>query len=186
LLKPPVGRAILPRMGPRGRAGELIVRSVGSETIVYERRTHRAHCLGPVAAAVWQEYCSGGDAAGIAERLSSRGEPLDQTTVAVALRRLERAGLVEPGLDRRLELDAAAPPGAADEAGRRAALRRVATLTGLAVLSIVTPAPAQVATCLPNGSSCTNSGQCCNACCNAQNFKCTGGGPCLPGAAARR
>jgi hypothetical protein len=170
----------------RVRRGDLIVRQVGPETVVFDRRQHRAHCLGPLAAAVWRSCDSRYSTAEIARRVSAaREEPIDEIAVRVALRRLERAGLI----DGRASWPAEASPGAHGAptgAGRREALRRVAALTGLAVLSIVAPLPAQVATCLPNGTSCTSSAQCCGACCNSANFKCTGGGPCLPGAPALR
>jgi hypothetical protein len=170
------------------RSGDLIVRQVGPETVVFDRRQHRAHCLGPLAAAVWRSCDSRYSTAEIAQRVSAaRGEPVDEIAVRLALRRLERAGLI----DARASWPAEASPeagGAPTGTGRREALRRVAALTGLAVLSIVAPSPAQVAaTCIPNGSGpCTSSAQCCNSCCNANNFRCTGGGPCLPGAPVRR
>jgi hypothetical protein len=170
------------------RSGDLIVRQVGPETVVFDRRRHRAHCLGPLAAAVWRSYDSRYSTAEIAQRVSAaRGEPIDELAVRVALRRLERAGLIDGLASWPAEASPGAPA-APTGAGRRAALRRVAALTGLAVLSIVAASPAQVAaTCLPNGGGpCTSSSQCCNSCCNAQNNKCTGGGPCLPGAPVRR
>jgi hypothetical protein len=172
------------------RAADLIVRQVGPETVVYDRRRHRAHCLGPLAAAVWRSSESGRSTSEIARRVSAaRGEPVDETAVRVALRRLERAGLIEG----RTPWPVAASPeahGAPSGPGRREALRRVAALTGLAVLSVVAPAPAQVAaTCIPTGGGqnpCTRSSECCSGCCNAANNKCTGGGTCLPNALQRR
>lgn len=159
------------------------MRQVGPETVVYDRRRHRAHCLGPLAAAVWRECDGGRSTAEIAERVrAARGEPIDEATVEVALRRLERARLVEGRAPRRREADSGRQ-GAPGGAGRREALRRVAALTGLAVLSVVTPSPAQVASCIPTGGGqnpCTRSSQCCSGCCNASNNKCTGGGACLP------
>jgi len=169
------------------RSGDLIVRQVGPETVVYDRRRHRAHCLGPLAAAVWRSRESGRSPAEIARAVSAGWrEPVDETMVQVALRRLERAGLIDGRAQPSGEAGSASR-GAPAGAGRREALRRVAALTGLAVLSVAAPSPAQVATCIPNGGGpCTSSAQCCNACCNANNNKCTGGGPCLPGAAVRR
>lgn len=171
----------------RVRKGDLIVRQVGPETVVFDRRQHRAHCLGPLAAAVWRSCDSQHSTAEIAERVSAeRGEPVDEIAVRVALRRLERAGLIDGGASWPVEAGPGAPA-APGGAGRREALRRVAALTGLAVLSVVTPSPAQVAaTCVRNGQPCTSSAQCCNACCNANNNRCTGGGPCLAGAPAGR
>jgi hypothetical protein len=169
------------------RRGDLIVRQVGPETVVFDRRQNRAHCLGPLAAAVWRSCDSRYSTAEIARRVSAaRAEPVAEIAVRVALRRLERAGLIDGRASRPAE---AGPEvhAASTAAGRREALRRVAALTGLAVLSVVTPSPAQVAaTCVRNGQPCTSSAQCCNACCNANNNRCTGGGPCLAGAPAGR
>lgn len=169
------------------RAG-VIVRRIGSETVVYDRDRHRAHCLSPLAAAVWREHDGRRSAAEVAARLSAgRDEPVGEDVVRVALRRLARAGLAEPGAGRQLDAESKGL-GASQRLARRLALRRVAGLAGLAVLTLATPSPAQVAaTCLPNGGGpCTSSAQCCNNCCNANNNRCTGGGPCLAGAGAIR
>src|SRR5512134_4020066 len=78
------------------RGGDLIVRQVGPETVVFDRRRHRAHCLGPLAAAVWRSCDSRLSTAEITRRVSAeRGEPVDEIAVRVALRRLERAGLID-------------------------------------------------------------------------------------------
>jgi hypothetical protein len=175
-------------MGARAHDEDLIVRQVGPETVVYDRRRHRAHCLRPLAAAVWRECDGQRSNAEIAARVSeARGEPVDEIAVQVAVRRLARVGLVEAPAARSVEADSGAF-GAVPGAGRREALRRVTVLTGLAVLSIVAPAPAQVASCIPNGQGpCTSSAQCCSNCCNAGNNRCKpGGGNCLASAPARR
>jgi hypothetical protein len=153
---------------PRKR--RLVVRAVGSETIVYDTGTHRAHCLGPEAAAVWRECDGRRSTSEIAERLRlAGGQPIEEASVAVALRRLERAGLVDGQASR----TAGGPQGrgAGAVGGRRAALRRVAALAGLAVASMVAPAPeAAAATCKPNwpttGSQCQASSECCSNCCS--------------------
>ena len=151
----------------------LVVREVGSETIVYDPRSHRAHCLGAAAAAVWRECDDHSSASEVAERIRlAGGESIDETSVAVALRRLERAGLVDGQASR----TAGGPEGSGSGhvAGRRAALRRVATLAGLAVASLVVPTPqAAAATCKPDwqagggaASQCQRSDQCCSRCCS--------------------
>ena len=118
----------------------LVVRAVGAETIVYDPRTHQAHCLGPEAAAVWRECDGHRSASEIAERMRlAGGEPLDETSVAVALRRLERAGLVDGRVSR--TAGSLEGNGTGHVAGRRAALRRVAALAGLTVLSLAVPTP---------------------------------------------
>jgi DNA-binding transcriptional ArsR family regulator len=170
----------------------FVVRAVGSETIVYDTRTHKAHCLGPEAAAVWRECEGHHSASEIAERMRlAGGEPLDETSVAVALRRLERAGLVEGQASRTEE--GRDGLGAGHVAGRRAALRRVAALAGLTVLSLAVPTPeAAAASCTRQVlQTCQRSAECCptnqgnpTCCVNAGFFgnRClpTGVGTCLP------
>lgn len=156
------------------RHDELIVRKIGTETVIYEPRTHRAHCLGRTAAAVW---CAWERRSGVGEtalRVSQAlGEALDEASVQLVLRRLHRAGLIERpagGSDSRRETRRAP--------GRRVALRRVGVAAGLAVLSVAVRSPAQVAaTCLPNGRPCSRSSQCCSSCCNENSGRCAGGGP---------
>jgi DNA-binding transcriptional ArsR family regulator len=170
----------------------LVVRTVGSETIVYDPRTHKAHCLGPEAAAVWRECDGHRSASEIAERMRlAGGEPLDETSVTVALRRLERAGLVEAQVSRTAGSLEGNGPG--HVAGRRAALRRVAALAGLTVLSLTVPTPeAAAASCTKQVlQTCQRSAECCPtnqggpACCVNTGFfgnRClpTGTGTCLP------
>src|ERR1700678_1829797 len=43
---------------PRARQERLVVQELGDETLVYDRETDVAHCLGPVAARVWRN-CDG-------------------------------------------------------------------------------------------------------------------------------
>ena len=160
-------RSMAPLSGPPA----YVVREVGSETIVYDPRTHQAHCLGPEAAAVWRECDGQRSAAEISERVRLRGgETIDEASVAVALRRLGRAGLLERPA-RASGRPKASGPG--PSAGRRAALRRVAALAGLTVASLIVPTPeAAAATCTPNqvlgdggASRCTSSSECCSRCC---------------------
>jgi hypothetical protein len=176
-------------MATRSGPPPYVVREVGSETIVYDPRTHRAHCLGPGAAAVWRECDGQRSAADIAERVRlPGGETIDEASVEIGLRRLGRAGLLERQAPR-----TAGDPKAPGPAGRRAALRRVAALAGLTVASVIAPTPeAAAATCTPNqvfpdggASRCQTSGQCCSRCCVTtvlfgNRCRPMGSGNCLP------
>ncbi len=138
-----------------------MVREIGDETVVYDTGTHRAHCLGRLAAAVW------------------RGEPVGGLAAEVARRRLARAGLAGR-LPRPTGAERAAP---VDPTERRRALRRLAGAASLAVVSVLAPTPqAAAATCLPNGaaSPCTRNADCCSNCCSSTQRFCIGGGTCLP------
>lgn len=155
------------------RRDELIVRDVGAETIVYDRRTNRAHCLGRTAAAVWRTWDGRRGRSETLRRVSKAlGEPLDEASVRLVLRRLYQAGLIE-----RPAWDSDSSHKTRRTLSRRVALRGVGVAAGLAVLSIAVPSSAQVAaTCLPNGRPCSRSSQCCNSCCNDRSGRCGGGG----------
>jgi len=43
---------------PRARHEELVVQISGQETLIYDQKTHQAHCLNPAAAGVWK-LCDG-------------------------------------------------------------------------------------------------------------------------------
>jgi len=139
----------------------VLQRRIGTETVVYDRTAHRAHCLGPIAFAVWRAWEGGAPVSEIAGRVEAEtGERVDALAVELALRRLERAGLVDrPSRPPRV----GTRPGGPFAAGRREALRRIATLAGLAVASISVPAPeAAAATCTRQvGQTCQLSSECC-------------------------
>jgi hypothetical protein len=161
--------AILPPVIARG--GGLITRDIGAEAVIYDPSTHRAHCLGRIAAAVWRQCDGRSGLAGIAGRAShSLGEPLDEESVRLTLSRLEEAGLVQ-GFS---HFRAAHPT--QEAVGRRAALRSVGAAAGLTVLSLAVPSPAQVAaTCRPTGDRCARSSECCSSCSNPHSGRCSNG-----------
>jgi len=151
-------------MEPRQRES-LLVRDLGDEILVYDLESHRASCLNPGAAEVFRA-CDGRRTLDEIAAVCARGlgRPVGAPYVALALERLARAGLV----DARLPVASA---------GRREALRRLAATAAVAlpaISSVLAPEPAQAQTCLPNGSMCVRSAQCCSGCC-MDNFMCTGG-----------
>lgn len=152
------------------------MREVGGETMVYDRRRHRAHCLEPVAAEVWRLWDGRSDPEAIARRASQTLErDVDADAVRIALGRLERAELIE----RSVAATGAGGSRARRSSSRRSALRRIG-LGGLAVLSVAVPTPAQTAaTCIPPGRECTRSVDCCGSCCSSNAHRCTGGPNCM-------
>jgi hypothetical protein len=123
---------------PIARADGLLVEQVGDETVVLDTESHQAHCLSPLAAAVF-----GGadgrtrveDIAGLAGAAIDEDVSVDQ--VEAALAQLDERGL----------LDRPALPGGIS---RRALVRRTAVATAAVaaaplVTSIVTPAHGQTA-----------------------------------------
>jgi hypothetical protein len=133
---------------PRARTRGLVVERLADETLVYDLRRHRAHCLNPAATLVWQ-CCDG------------------RTTVAATAARLEReldvwanAALVWSGVDQlaRARLLTSRPAPVAGPS-RRELVRTLGLGAAVAVLlplveSIRSPAAAQAASCL-TGAECT-------------------------------
>ncbi len=174
---------------PRARKDGLIVERLDGETLVYDLRRHRAHCLNPTAAVVW-DACDGRTTeAQIARRLEDMLElPGDAALVELALTRLDRARLLEKG--------GGPPRSKAARVTRREAVRRLGLAAAVlpVVVGIVAPTAAQAATCLVDvstGRPCAPS-QCGRECggpsnCGTGSFFCKniGGGNyrCVPNAA---
>ena len=147
---------------PRARAEGLVVRELPDEVLVYDLDTHRAVCLNSTAAQVWR-LCDGRrTTADIRKALEkSSGGPVPEELVWLALEQLGRDKLLD-----------ARPPRPAELAGlsRRELIKRVGLAAAVAlpaVVSIVAPTPAQAASCLPSGASCTTGAQCCSTACSS-------------------
>lgn len=127
---------------PRARDKRLIVRELSEETIVYDIDRSRAHCLGPVAAAVWR-HCDGRSTAARVAALveAETGVGVDQATVWLAVGRLSDAHL--------LEVKVAAPGGRS----RREWLKGAAVVAGASVLTITAPLAVEAATCVADCTS---------------------------------
>lgn len=148
-----------PRLRPMARRDGLLVEELGAETVIYDTRDGSAHCLGPLAAAVFA-HCDGRtsaeEIAGLAS--ASTGAAVRSDEVLAALAQLEERELLEQ------------PAGAGSS--RRELLRNTAVATAAVssislMSSIVTPASAaSCGSCLV-GVDCT-----------APGFKC---GPNPPG-----
>ncbi len=138
---------------PRARQDELIVQSIGDETVVYDERHSRVHRLNRTAALVWS-HCDGErTVAALASVMrqeagqdggNSAGEnsvwenSVWENSVWLALDRLEKAHLLQ---------DPLVKPARAAPITRRDVLRQAALAGGLplllpAIQSIVAPTPA--------------------------------------------
>lgn len=126
---------------PVARKKRLVVRALPEETLVYDLDTCRAHCLGPVVAAVWKR-CDGrtGAARAAADVARETGMAVDEAAVWVAVGRLSAARL--------LETKVLTPGGRS----RREWLAQAATLAGVTILSITAPLAVEAATCVANCS----------------------------------
>jgi len=141
---------------PRAIKQDLVIRELEDETLIYDKRRDKAHCLNHSAALVWAQ-CDGKKTAGQVARLvgDQLGSKVDSDFVWLAVKQLQKFHLVEsadksPAVSRRDLVLKYAP----------------AALTLLPVIySISAPEPAAAATCLPNGAPCTSPAQCCGGAC---------------------
>jgi hypothetical protein len=150
-------------MLPLARDEDLVVEMVGDETLVYDCRTHRAHCLNRTASLVWLACDGRTGIPEIAAQLDGTVDaPLGAEAVWLALRQLQKAGLLR---------ERVTPPAEAILLSRREVARKLARVGALAVLvpavtSILAPTPAQAATCRLAGQPCSTSVECCSNLCN--------------------
>ncbi len=158
---------------PLAETRNLLVQRVDGETLVYDTRRNRVHCLSPAAARIWRA-CDGTRAA--ADLTAFLDPPAGSSGAAAAL--------VEELLARLKKARLITASGVEPECpARRDLLRRagIAALATTAVASIVAPLPAQAGTCLGNNAAACNIvtvGQCCQnkkTCTpNGINFQCNG------------
>ena len=148
-------------VGPRARTSRLVTRDLGDELLVYDLERHKAYCLNQVAMQVFR-HCDGETTIpDMARRIGNAlGLPVDEQAVRLGLLRLEKAHL----LDR--------PVAQILHTSRREMLRtlgRAAAVVVPLVTAITVPTSAQAASgCIPFGSPCTASMQCCpGTSCNA-------------------
>ena len=146
---------------PTARRDGLVVRELADELLVYDTQRDKAHCLNKTAALVFL-HCDGcSSPEQIAHSLSQElNAPVDEKLVWFALAQLSGDHLLEE----RVEM-----PHLLSGMTRRQMVRALGLAAVVAVpvvTSIVAPTPAQAATCLPPGSACTSSAQCCNGLCS--------------------
>jgi hypothetical protein len=146
---------------PTARKEGLIVEQLPDEVLVYDLDDDRAHCLNQTAAFVWQSCDGRTTTAQIAnllgEKLSTR---VDENVVWLALDQLDRNNLLT---NRPV---APPPPSGMNRRDMVRALGLAALVAVPVVTSIVAPTPAQAATCLATGQTCSTSAQCCSGVCN--------------------
>lgn len=163
-------------MNPVARQN-ILVEELPDETLVYDLDRHRAHCLNPTAAFLLSKSNGERELAELARLAEAEfGATTNEEVVRLGLERLERARLITwdgPGPFER-------------DLSRKEAIRKLA-LVGLAipaVMTVVTPMPAQAATGITPGQ-CRRSGGATGQCCTnsklcipaGRNGACQGG-PC--------
>jgi hypothetical protein len=148
-------------MLPHAREEGLIVQELADETLVYDRESHRAHCLNRAAGLVWRR-CDGRTSRGaIAAQVGAALEfAADEAFVQLALRQLGAAGLL-----RAWPLESGGGGGGRPRCTRREVARRLALAGRLALLlpvveSIVAPTPAVAASCVQSCAGVQNGVTC--------------------------
>jgi len=148
-------------VNPRARRAELVVRDVADETLVYDLKRHRAHCLNRAAALVWRA-CDGRTPVTTIGRMLERQTGAEGGVEAawLALAQLRKAGLLD---------ETSLPERPAPGISRRRALGRMAATALLvpAVISVTAPTA---------GAAGSGGGQACR-----KNSDCGPGGACLFG-----
>src|SRR5438874_10500205 len=81
-------------IGPIARTTNLTVKTLGSETVVYDHERHRVHCLNQSTSFIWQECDGRTQVEEIATRLPDMGLPANPDIVRSALKDLDRADLL--------------------------------------------------------------------------------------------
>lgn len=102
---------------PKRRRNQLIVKQLPDETLVYDLKRHKAHCLNQSAALIWR-HCDGKTSvAELMELLHKECRlPKEPAVIGSALERLEKAGLLEASPDL---------PNAGASTSRRTLMRKI-------------------------------------------------------------
>lgn len=83
-------------MLPKARTEGLTVRELADETLIYDLKTLKAHCLNPTCARIWRACDGATPVARLAERMQAElGIERGQAVVQLALEQLTRRGLLE-------------------------------------------------------------------------------------------
>ncbi len=135
---------------PKARSDQLLVQRTGEDTLVYDERTHRAHCLDARAARVWV-LCNG-------ERTEREiAEAYGEGEAGVAVVRWTLAELEKSDL---LEGDAAAV--SREGLSRRTLVKQVGLAAIPVILAITAPQARAATSCGGPGQTCATTANCCN------------------------
>jgi hypothetical protein len=169
---------------PLARQGDIAVRELPDEVLVYDLKSHKAHCLNKTAAFIWQ-HCDGQTTVVQMAKLLEQdaGSPVDEEVIWYALDKLDKAEL----LDGKLKLPVK------DGISRRRMIRRLGAMVAVpTVLSLVAPTAFAGASVIvltykiPTGQCTTqaNPVNCDDRCCTGNNpddpgdrKQCIGSGP---------
>ena len=150
---------------PIARQEDLVTEGLDDETLVYDMRSHKAHCLNRTAALVW-DRCDGQATVGemTAALEKELGIKVRAEVVWMALEQLGKAQLLANRLPQ---------PIAQGAMSRRDVMRKIGLGAAIAlplVTSILAPTAAEAVTCHVAGGTCAGNGDCCTGCtCNGTN-----------------
>ncbi len=145
---------------PHRRRTGLVSEQLDGEVLLYVDATHKAFCLNPAAARVWQAIDGQRDVTGIAREAS-----IEPDLVTATLREMGDAGLLESVMD--------LPAPAVDLSRRR--LVRAGLVALPFIMAITVPRAAEAASCtagLPSGPRCSPAKACCTGICNVPTGTC--------------
>ena len=114
---------------PVARKLDLVTREMPDEMLVYDLKTHQAHCLNQTAATVWK-YCNGKNSVtDIAELLAlETSTAVDEAATWLAVERLGKANLLEERIT---------PSAGSTRLSRRETVKRLGMGFALAVLVVM-------------------------------------------------
>lgn len=157
------------KVSPVARTESLIVKEVDGETLVYDLKTDKAHCLNDTAARVWKNCDGRKTVSEISETLSAESNTdIKDEVVWLALDQLEKFKLLA---------EAPARPGFLAGMTRRQMVARlgIAAIAIPSIVSIVSPVALAASSCIPQGSvfCCVNPSDCCTGLCANTPTPCT-------------
>lgn len=161
---------LLDTYAPRARQEDLVIEGLDGETLVYDMRTHKAHCLNRTAALVWS-HCDGRATVGeMAKALENElSMPVRVEVVRLALEQLGKAHLLVDRLPKAI---------AQQSISRRAVIRKIGLSAAIAlplVTTILAPTVQATVTCVASGGHCSFSSDCCTSCtCSFATNTCVG------------
>lgn len=163
-------------MIPRRREDDLLIEKLPDETLVYDLKRHKGHCLNRTASWVWK-HCDGRTTVAEMDQLlcTEWNLPAAKEIIRLALHQLDKARLLEQRLAQRGD----APRYSRRELARKACLAASSLVMLPAVITMAAPTPALAASCTPIGSGpCSGPVTCCP---NNQNLRCCRNGSCANG-----
>ena len=155
------------KVTPVARTESLIVKEVDGETLVYDLKTDKAHCLNETAGRVWKKCDGLNSVSQITEILSREANStVDEDLVWLALDQLQRFKLLE---------EAPAKPVHLFGMTRRQMVARlgIAAVALPAIVAIVAPTAMAQASLIPPTFCCVNPSDCISGNCTHVPVPCT-------------